>query len=611
MHLPVHKAGLIGLSALCALVAAIAVFVYSSGDQEAEAATYVPELTDVRYCNAMTTTFPDYILSPIPGLAGNPSCVDTPIPASTAGVDTTVFFEVDAGHSNFGSSVVTNAPGTVATDADIADGQIVGALGSTVNLSILSGPCNQGLSPEFVLFDSDTSSTVLPPGTLPGQVQPEGTSDRFETLAFDDGSGSGYDFAADEAADSDSPFVATNLPFYVDLFTPENGSYIAPSARYTGMTRVPQGGGDFQLLSFFQFAPGSLDDFATDADDEPHIFGRVGKVQTPPATGSLSLSILNDPTALAISVSPIHDFCTELKTKTMLLGESYPAGTTRFTTPAAGTYGISSFSYGQRDADNDGRENAYDTCPFAAGFTDTDGDGIHDVCDPTGVNTNLGDHDDDDFFNNQDNCPLLDNGPGAAPPNNVQVDSEVDASYIVAAPDGGPISDSIGDQCDPAPGTSTGQGGFAQAYLMVPVCIGAGPDADGDGFCAAQDVDDADTDPGAPGLADDGFVLNEGMDVDYNPTHGDKFGGNHELYHGTNPYDNCGFTAGAPTQSETWPADLVESNSITIQDVLAIKPVFNQNVPAVSGRYDFVRSKSITIQDVLFLKPLFNQTCTP
>jgi len=79
----------------------------------------------------------------------------------------------------------------------------------------------------------------------------------------------------------------------------------------------------------------------------------------------------------------------------------------------------------------------------------------------------------------------------------------------------------------------------------------------------------------------------------------------------TNPSAACGFTAGGPTTSDSWPADLVESNSINISDVLALKPVFATSVPPTSARLDIVPSGGISISDVLALKPFFSATCTP
>lgn len=80
---------------------------------------------------------------------------------------------------------------------------------------------------------------------------------------------------------------------------------------------------------------------------------------------------------------------------------------------------------------------------------------------------------------------------------------------------------------------------------------------------------------------------------------------------GTDTHDACGFTAGAPGTSDSWPPDLVETNTITISDVLALKPVFNSTVPPTSVRFDLVPSSSITISDVLAIKPVFNASCTP
>jgi hypothetical protein len=68
---------------------------------------------------------------------------------------------------------------------------------------------------------------------------------------------------------------------------------------------------------------------------------------------------------------------------------------------------------------------------------------------------------------------------------------------------------------------------------------------------------------------------------------------------------------GDQSPCQHWPGDLVPSNHISIQDVLAIKPYFNQPVPPAMVRYDLVPSNFINIQDVLRLKPVFNTTCVP
>jgi len=91
----------------------------------------------------------------------------------------------------------------------------------------------------------------------------------------------------------------------------------------------------------------------------------------------------------------------------------------------------------------------------------------------------------------------------------------------------------------------------------------------------------------------------------------DGFNDTAETAMGTDEGTDCGFTPGAPNQSETWPADLVENNAVNISDVLALKPVYGTAVPPTSVRFDLVPSGAINISDVLALKPVFGKSCTP
>lgn len=75
-----------------------------------------------------------------------------------------------------------------------------------------------------------------------------------------------------------------------------------------------------------------------------------------------------------------------------------------------------------------------------------------------------------------------------------------------------------------------------------------------------------------------------------------------ELQIGTDPYVPCGIG--------DWPPDLVPSNTITISDILALKPVFNTTVPPTSARFDLVPGAGINISDVLAMKPTFGWYCT-
>ncbi|MEX1195700.1 MAG: SGNH/GDSL hydrolase family protein [Dehalococcoidia bacterium] len=78
---------------------------------------------------------------------------------------------------------------------------------------------------------------------------------------------------------------------------------------------------------------------------------------------------------------------------------------------------------------------------------------------------------------------------------------------------------------------------------------------------------------------------------------------------GTDASDACGYVAGGAATSDTWPPDLVESDSVNIQDVLVLKPAFGGTAGA---RYDIVASGgTINISDVLALKPFFGTACVP
>jgi hypothetical protein len=145
-------------------------------------------------------------------------------------------------------------------------------------------------------------------------------------------------------------------------------------------------------------------------------------------------------------------------------------GATYRTTPSAeGGYNFTAFSLSQRDADDDGMENGFDTCPFVAAPADydprsatliqpgldDDGDGLPNNCDPTpNENSNFNDHDQDGYANRGDNCPVDANGAASA---ENQTDNE---------PDG------IGNICDTNPNTADGH--QHQVCLVTEIDIGAG-----------------------------------------------------------------------------------------------------------------------------------------
>lgn len=131
-----------------------------------------------------------------------------------------------------------------------------------------------------------------------------------------------------------------------------------------------------------------------------------------------------------------------------------------------------------------------------------------------------------------------------------------------------------------------------------------GGDADGDGLPAWADncpnvPNQGQQDEDSDGLGD---VCDDGD--------GDGWLDSAEAMIGTDKDSGCGYTPGGDTASESWPADLVESDSVTISDVLAMKPVFNTGGVGTE-RYDLVPNGSINISDVLAIKPVFGMSCTP
>jgi len=209
-----------------------------------------------------------------------------------------------------------------------------------------------------------------------------------------------------------------------------------------------------------------------------------------------------------------------------------------------GTHMSRNYSQSQRDADNDGIDNAMDPCPYTLdplwdpraactvpGPGDQDCDGLPNSCDPAPTTANT-DQDADYYNNRQDNCPLVANGcktPACNATNNPIWDNQSDEDPRVLNADLGPGPDSIGDSCDDSDcdgvedgavtpcscadgidnggdtvvdgndpdcipsmdkadptawGTNPGTGLYYHAMPWSAVCIGA-TDTDGDGYCDA------------------------------------------------------------------------------------------------------------------------------
>ena len=364
---------------------------------------------------------------------------------------------------------------------------------------------------------------------------------------------------------------------------------IAPHARYTGSITVS---GTAVVLEFLVFAPGALGAFYGSPDKagkalyDPGMYPNGLADFTNPKLGWASLTVLQDPTA-ETAPSAIEDFCTQLDSYTLLWGTSrdnpctpapgscvnddspcipaapgcgnngginnpiaidsdgdstgacsgtdeaqcnrYTNGTTTNGVQGTGTHLYLGVATTQRDADNDGNENAVDTCAWrvntgsdfrvntTGGVAETpSGDKIDPVCDPAPLAGN--DNSDGDFQPagtkgpwraGQDNCPLAANA--------TQTESELFTPMSTAAPQGGPRTDSIGDACEGVVdanynpsglgSTTVANGHYHTFFRMVPKCIGAGgSDTDVDGWCNATETNLGSCSTNAPACDTVGFV---------------------------------------------------------------------------------------------------------
>ncbi len=263
----------------------------------------------------------------------------------------------------------------------------------------------------------------------------------------------------------------------------EVGTPLQPIRRAAGITVVA---GVNVLLQFLIFEPGTFID---------------ERINNDAALGYPTVTLLQnigDPEADPIP-SAITDFCTPLSSTNTSFGttrdnsctddvpldeldpicevKSAPflppeagAGTTDpdesgiplFTNPPEGSYSFTTIAAGQRDADGDGIENSFDTCPFVAnlgdprlkGDGDEEEDGLDTACDPDDNNINS-DEDLDGYLNRQDNCPLVPNGEEGTN----QRDTD---------------DDSIGDDCDPNPDNADTEGELLIVEVTSDVTIGPG-----------------------------------------------------------------------------------------------------------------------------------------
>jgi hypothetical protein len=347
--------------------------------------------------------------------------VEADTPESTTNFNTE--FGIGETDVNF-AAVVSYIPldwGVVPGD-QMPVGTEVGSLASDATLGLLNSPCNQVLPVSFTFSNSSLN--------------------RDDTVSFlDTDSNNTADYAEDKDGNGIEDAIDKYPDFLNRLFDEQ------PIRRSAGITLVA---GIPVLLQFLIFEPGTVIDEALPSDE---------------SRGFPSVTVLQnagDPDAEP-QPGAITDFCSPLVTSNITMGTD-PEGGPLFVTPQAGNYTFSTVSFGQRDADDDGYENALDTCalqpnvgnPRISNDGDADGDGLDAACDPNDDAASGGtdsDEDADGYQNRQDNCPLVPNGEAE----DNQQDTDIDQ---------------IGDACDPEPDVENGELGFSD--LTQEVVIGGG-----------------------------------------------------------------------------------------------------------------------------------------
>ena len=331
---------------------------------------------------------------------------------------------------------------TVAKDADIPDGTEVGEFKSKAVLGLFDNGCNQVISVDFKLLDATIDRSKLVHPLAPG------TADRLKPLSVKDANG--------------VPVGASGWPDYLDGLPDRAGmSFDKLIARLVGINTTSITNLTV-VLNFLVFEPGAT---------------VSRKIQLDPRLGYPTVTVLQDPTAVASSGDPVSDFCAPLWTDSTVKGTA--AGKTFRGTPGNGVYNAVTYVVPAPDADNDGIENSLDPCPYDANTVgwdprgvlekdhtpgDNDVDGLPEPCDPDPANrgpcpaangASGHDQDCDGWANGQDNCPLTPNGDPTAqnPGPNNQTDTD---------------SDGIGDACDQNINTLPGDTVDGQ---NLPVCV--------------------------------------------------------------------------------------------------------------------------------------------
>jgi hypothetical protein len=224
---------------------------------------------------------------------------------------------IPAPDANFAINVTFTPPGfTVASDAEVPNGAIVGELTANATLGLINGPCNAALPVTFEMIEATTNPSL----TVTYEEQ------------FQDADGNGLADGVDDYPD----FLTRMFPG------------LTPRARQYGQASLA---GSPLSMNFVIFEPGGT----------LPILGALDPGLCYPSVSVLAN--IGDP-GIIPAPSPITDFCTPLSTVSTTFGVSMD----NFATPAdeggaivrgnpvlPGTYNFTARSLSQPDADTTSR----------------------------------------------------------------------------------------------------------------------------------------------------------------------------------------------------------------------------------------------------------------
>jgi len=314
---------------------------------------------------------------------------------SSVNASVTSFYELPAGDVNFDALVTYTPPEwLVAAGEDIPLGATLGVLETNQTLGLVFTPCNIPLPVNFDLSPTtgETRGLVNASTDTGNEFTSTGNMGLGPNVPANPNHWNGYDIMP-----SGNYRAVDQYPSFL------NDLYPAPRARYFGVAHIPAFNA-WMVVQFLVFDPGA----------------NIGPgIPNDPDWGYGSLIVLNNPT-LVDPTSPVSDFCAPFNGENTVFGETEDGDTLRTNPQYGGTYTFHTWSRGLPDADNDGLENAIDTCPFDFDAEPPipppgDGDDIG-ACDPDptvpcwpGAPGTRDNCDNDLFANVADNCPLVGN----------------------------------------------------------------------------------------------------------------------------------------------------------------------------------------------------------